>query len=77
MLCYQPSGNPYAIGATVTLVIILGSAISGAVYNPAVSVGLWMSNKLSHTDLIPYIIAQVLGGIAAYQTYRRFGKITL
>ena len=71
------SGNPYAIGATVTLAIIMGAAISGAAYNPAVSVGLWMSNKISHSDLMPYILAQVLGGVAAYQTYRRFGKLTL
>ncbi|MNL17524.1 Aquaporin Z 2 [compost metagenome] len=39
--------------------------ISGAHLNPAVSVGLWIGGRFDGKDLIPYIISQVLGGIAA------------
>ncbi len=38
--------------------------ISGAHFNPAVSVGLWLGGRFDKKDLIPYILAQVLGGIA-------------
>jgi len=38
--------------------------ISGCHLNPAVSIGLWMGGRFDKKDLVPYIIAQVLGGIA-------------
>lgn len=39
--------------------------ISGAHLNPAVSVGLWLSGRFPGSRLLPYIVAQVLGGLAA------------
>ncbi len=57
-------GVSLAFGLTVmTLVYGLGH-ISGAHFNPAVSVGLWIGGRFSGKELIPYIIAQVFGGIA-------------
>jgi len=38
--------------------------VSGCHLNPAVSVGLWAGGRFPTDDLIPYIIAQVLGGLA-------------
>lgn len=58
-------GVSLAFGLTVlTLVYGLGH-ISGAHFNPAVSVGLWIGGRFAGKDLIPYIIVQVLGGIGA------------
>ena len=39
--------------------------ISGCHLNPAISIGLWACGRFPAKDLVPYIIAQVLGGIAA------------
>jgi aquaporin Z len=39
--------------------------ISGGHFNPAVSLGLWAGGRFPARDLLPYIVAQVLGGIAA------------
>ena len=57
-------GVSLAFGLTVmTLIYGLGH-ISGAHFNPAVSVGLWIGGRFERKELLPYIIAQVLGGIA-------------
>lgn len=38
--------------------------VSGCHLNPAVSVGLWVGKRFSAGELLPYILAQVLGAIA-------------
>ena len=58
-------GVSLAFGLTVlTLVYGLGH-ISGAHFNPAVTVGLWMGGRFKSSEILPYVIAQVLGAIAA------------
>lgn len=58
------AGVAIAFGLTVlTMVYALGH-ISGAHFNPAVSVGLWVGGRFDKKELLPYIVAQVLGGIA-------------
>ena len=42
--------------------------ISGGHFNPAVSFGLWAGGRFSAKDLVPYIIAQCIGAIAAAGT---------
>lgn len=57
-------GVALAFGLTVlTMAYAIGS-VSGCHLNPAVSVGLWAGKRFPGSDLIPYIIAQVLGGTA-------------
>lgn len=59
------AGVALAFGLTVlTMVYALGH-VSGGHLNPAVSVGLWMADRFPGRDLLPYILAQVAGGIAA------------
>lgn len=57
-------GVSLAFGLTVVSIAYALGHISGAHLNPAVSVGAWIAGRLDTKDLIPYIIAQVLGGIA-------------
>ena len=57
-------GVAFAFGLTVVTMAYAIGHISGCHLNPAVSIGLWMGGRFDKKDLIPYIIAQVLGGIA-------------
>ena len=58
-------GVALAFGLTVLTMAYAIGHISGCHLNPAVSVGLWVGKRFSGSDLIPYIIAQVVGAIAA------------
>jgi aquaporin Z len=58
-------GVALAFGLTVLTMAYAIGHISGGHLNPAVSVGLCVGGRFSAADLVPYIIAQVLGGIAA------------
>jgi aquaporin Z len=57
-------GVSLAFGLTVLTMAFAIGHISGCHLNPAVSVGLWIGKRFSVRDLIPYIVAQVLGAIA-------------
>lgn len=66
------TGNPWAIGAALALVIWLTASISGGHMNPAVSLVMASSGKLSTADVIPYIIAQISGGLLALAIYKKW-----
>ncbi len=59
------TGVSLAFGLTVVTMAYGIGHISGCHLNPAVSVGLWAGGRFPANQLLPYIIAQVLGGIAA------------
>jgi aquaporin Z len=56
-------GVAIAFGLTVVTMAYAIGHISGCHLNPAVSVGLWICRRFDKSEVIPYIIAQVLGGI--------------
>ena len=58
-------GVALAFGLTVLTMAFAIGHISGCHLNPAVSFGLWAGGRFPAKDLLPYIIAQVLGGIVA------------
>ncbi|WP_299519868.1 aquaporin Z [Winogradskyella sp.] len=58
-------GVALAFGLTVLTMAYAVGHISGGHFNPAVSLGLWAGGKFEAKDLIGYIIAQVVGAIAA------------
>ncbi len=59
------SGVALAFGLTVLTMAYAVGGISGGHFNPAVSFGLLVAGRFPAKDLIPYWVAQVLGGIAA------------
>jgi len=58
-------GVALAFGLTVLTMVYAVGPVSGGHFNPAVSFGLWMAGRFSGKDLLPYIVAQILGGIGA------------
>jgi len=58
------AGVAIAFGLTVVTMAYAIGHISGCHLNPAVSVGLWIGGRFERKDLLPYIVAQVLGAIA-------------
>ena len=65
------TGQPIAIGLALALIIMVIGGISGGHVNPAVSFAMYLGGKLSQEDLIPYIIAQVSGGIVSLELHKR------
>lgn len=67
-------GNPFGLGflgvalafglTVLTMAYAIGH-ISGCHLNPAVSFGLWASGRFKGSELLPYIVAQVIGGVLA------------
>jgi len=56
-------GVSLAFGLTVVTMAYAIGHISGCHLNPAVSIGLWAGGRFDSKDLLPYIVAQVLGGV--------------
>jgi aquaporin Z len=59
------AGVALAFGLTVVTGAYAFAHISGAHFNPAVTVGVWASGRFPTKNVIPYIVTQVLGAIAA------------
>ena len=57
-------GVSLAFGLTVLTMAFAVGHISGCHLNPAVSIGLWAGGRFSARDLVPYVLSQVLGGVA-------------
>lgn len=61
-------GVSVAFGLTVLTMAYAVGHISGGHFNPAVSVGLWAGGRFSAKELLPYIVSQCVGAIAAAAT---------
>jgi aquaporin Z len=58
-------GVSFAFGLTLLTMAVAIGHISGCHVNPAVSLGLWAGGRFSAKELLPYIVAQVIGAVAA------------
>ncbi len=61
------AGNlaPLAIGSVLMVMVFAGGHVSGAHYNPAVTLAVFLRGKCPAVDVVPYMAAQVLGAVAA------------
>jgi aquaporin Z len=59
------TGNPIAIGAMLMVMVYMGGHISGAHYNPAVSIAMIIRGLLSVKEAVKYILSQLAGAILA------------
>lgn len=64
-----------AAGLTLTLLVIALADISGAIFNPAMTIGLWTVRKLKTLQALSYIIVQFLGAAAAWYLFIYFTKL--
>lgn len=58
--------TPVAAALVLTLFVYTIGSKTGCHINPAVTLGLWSINKIKTNDAMSYIVAQVIGGIAAF-----------
>jgi aquaporin Z len=65
------TGNAVAIGAAYAIIVMVGGSISGGNFNPAVSVAMVAAGRLSSSELLPYILAQIFGGLIALELFKR------
>src|SRR5436309_4050805 len=66
VLAVALTGNAAAIGVVLMVLVFAGGHISGAHYNPAVTLAVLIRGKVKPGDAVPYIIAQLAGaGVAA------------
>jgi aquaporin Z len=56
---------PLAIGSALMIMVYAGGHFSGGHYNPAVTLGVTLRGKCTWADAIPYMVAQVIGAVAA------------
>ena len=59
------TGNAAAIGATLMVMVFAGGHISGAHYNPAITLAVLIRGKVSSQDAIIYIVVQIIAAIVA------------
>ena len=59
------TGSPFAIGAVLVALVYSGGHISGAHYNPAVSIAQFISKRINSKELVFYCLSQIVGAVLA------------
>ena len=59
------TGNPLAIGIMLTILVYMGGHISGAHYNPAVTISIFCKKLIERKDAVNYILTQLLASFLA------------
>jgi aquaporin Z len=70
----EPLLGASTIVITLLAMILIGGAISGGNFNPAVSVAKFMDGSLNVTHLTGYIISQILGALLAFKLWQSTSK---
>ena len=65
------TGKAIPIGSALAVAILLFGTYSGGHFNPAVSVMMTAAGKLPSANLLPYVLAQVAGGLVALEVHKR------
>ena len=65
-------GNPFVIGGTFTVVLLVISKLSGGHINPAISFTMYVKGALTLKEMLSYSVSQILGGVASLYAYRVF-----
>lgn len=62
------TGNPLLIGLSLSLLILT----TNGYFNPAVIIAMATNNKIKINEILPYIIAEILGALVALELHKRY-----
>jgi aquaporin Z len=65
VLTFGLGSGPIGIGFALMVMVYMGGHVSGAHYNPAVTLGIWLRKKITSADAVRYVAAQLLGALGA------------
>ena len=68
------TGNPIAIGLGLAVLVYMGAHISGAHYNPAVSLAMYINKQIDAKELGKYISSQLVGSVIGTFTLTKLGQ---
>lgn len=68
------TGNAWAIGATLAVLVFLSGSVSGGHFNPAVTVMTLFNRGIGTDNAMAYLVAQIAGGLAAVTVFNRLKK---
>ncbi|MGI9518919.1 MAG: MIP/aquaporin family protein [Pirellulaceae bacterium] len=71
----MPLLTPLAVGSILMVMVYMGGHVSGAHYNPAVTLALFINGDMKSSDLIPYWVAQLGGAIVAAMAVSLSGPV--
>ena len=71
------TGNPIAIGIGLSILVYMGGHISGAHYNPAVSLAMIIRGEISVGECLKYVLSQCIGAVAAAYSIILLGAYAL
>lgn len=64
--------NPWVVGGTLALIILLVGSLSGAHVNPAVSMAMFVKGALSTQEFVSYAVVQLLGAVSSVYAFKAF-----
>lgn len=65
------TGNPLAIGAAYAFILLLTYRVTSASANPVIAITMAAAGKIAPSEIIPICIVQILGGLVAFEIYKR------
>lgn len=68
------TGNWLAIGGILAVIALILGPISGGAFNPAVAIVYSAVGKIPSSDVVPYIIAELAGALAAFELIKLMSK---
>ncbi len=74
LVILSTGGEALAVGAALAIAIMVVGKLSGGHLNPAVTVMMAVAKKMNSNDVLPYIVAQVAGGLVALELHKRLRK---
>ena len=74
VLIIATSQNPLAIGLGLSVLVYMGAHVSGAHYNPAVTLAMFINDQIDIKESGKYVVSQLAGSVAAVYSLAKLGK---